>query len=95
MVRTQVRVPMTGQKYHCPRHKKMLYGYDYFSTYAIVVSLKATTNFGRSEVWHHIMTLDTSRVGIGLSHNNKNIAVLSTLFVPYLHESYEQILSWI
>ena len=50
MVRTQVRVPMTGQKYHCPRHKKMLYGYDYFSTYAIVVSLKATTNFGRSEV---------------------------------------------
>ena len=47
---TQVRFPVTRQKYHCPRHKKILDGYDDFNTYVVVVSLRATNNFGHSDV---------------------------------------------
>ena len=90
---TQVRVPVTREKYHHPRHKKILDGYDYFNTYAILVSLGATTNFGRLDVRRHVMTLKASRVVSRLSHNNNNTPVFSILFVPYLRESYEQLLS--
>ena len=43
---TKLRVPVTRQKFHRPRYKEILDGYDDFSTYAIVVSLRDTTNFG-------------------------------------------------
>ena len=43
---TQVRVSVTGQKYHCLRHKEILDGYHDFSTYLVVGSLKDNTNFG-------------------------------------------------
>ena len=42
----QVRGPVAGQKYQCPRNNKILDGYENFSTYVIVGSLKAATNFG-------------------------------------------------
>ena len=45
-----VRVPGTRQKYHCPRYEKLLDGYEYFNTYVVVGSLRATTNFGHLDV---------------------------------------------
>ena len=39
-------VPVTRQKCNCPRYKEILDGYDDFSTYAIVGSLRDTTTFG-------------------------------------------------
>ena len=95
MVRTQVRVTGTRKKFHRPRHKKILDGYDKFNTYVIVGSLRATTNFRRSDVRHHVMTSEASRLVSRLYHNNKNRTASSTLFVPYLRESYRQLLSQI
>ena len=83
---TQVRVPVTRQKYHRMRHKKILDGYDNFNTYVLVGSLRDTTKFGRSDRQRHVMTLEASRVVISISKNNKNTTVLSTLFVMYLCE---------
>ena len=84
---TKVRVPGNIQKCHRPRHKKILDGYDDFNNYVVVVSLRATNNFGRLDVRRHVMTLEASRVVCRLSHNSKNTTVLSDLFVTYLHES--------
>ena len=60
-----------------------------------MVSSRTNTNFERSDVQHHVMTLEASRVVIRISHNNKNTTVLSTLIVPYLRELYEQLFSQI
>ena len=52
----QARVPVTRHKYRCLRYKKILYGYDDFNAYVVVGALRATTNFGRSDVRRHLMT---------------------------------------
>ena len=70
----------------------MLDGYDDFNTYTVVGSLGATTNLERSGILCYLMTLEASIVVSRLYHNNKNTTLLSTLFVPYLHESYKQVL---
>ena len=79
-----MHVPVTGQKYYHPRHKKVLDGYDKFINYVVVGSLKATNNFERLDVRRRMMTSEASVVVSSISHNNKNTTVLSTLFVPYL-----------
>ena len=66
-----MRVSGIRQKCHCPRHEKILDGYDDFNTYVVVGSLRATTNFGRSDVQCHVITLEASRVLSRLSQNNK------------------------
>ena len=81
------KMDLTGYKYHHPRHKKILDGYDYFSTYVIVVSLKATTNLVRLDVQRRMMTSEASRLVSRISHSNKDTTLLSILFVPYLCES--------
>ena len=83
---TQVRVPATREKFHCLMYKEILVGYDDFITYFVVESLRATTNFGCLGVLR-CMTLKYIRVVGRLYHSNNNTTVLSTLFVPYLHES--------
>ena len=60
---TKVCMPATRHICHRSRHEKILDGYDKFSTCIIVVSLRATTNFGRSYVRRHVMTSGYSRVG--------------------------------
>ena len=55
-----MRVPGTRQKYHRPRHNNILDDYDDFNTYVVVGSLRAATNFGRLDVWRHVMTLEAS-----------------------------------
>ena len=85
----------TRQRYHRLRHEKILDSYDKSNTYAVVRSLRDTTNFGRLDVQRHMMTLEATIVVGRISRNNKNTAVLSNLFLPYLHESYEQLLSLI
>ena len=92
---TRIFVLATRHKYHRTKHKKLLDDYDDFNNYVIVGSLRATTNFGGLDVPPHVMTLEASRVVSRLSHNNNNTAVLSNIFVPYLRESYEQLLSQI
>ena len=84
---TQVCVPATRQKYHRIRQDKILNGYENFSTYVVVGSLRDTTNFGRLEVWRCTMKSEVSIFVSRLSHNSNNTTVLSTLFVPYLCES--------
>ena len=54
----QVRVIVTRQKYHSPRHMQIWYGCDNFYTYLVVVSLSATTSSGRLDVQRHVMTLE-------------------------------------
>ena len=90
-----MRVPGNRHKYHCPRNKKIFDGYDDFNTYFVRGLSRDTNNFGRSDIRHHVMTLEASIVVIRLSKNNKNTTVLSTLFVPYLRGWYEQVLSQI
>ena len=90
---TQVRVPATRHKYHRPRHKIFLDGYDNFSNYLVVGSLRDTNNFGRLDVWRCMMILKAIRVVSRLSHNNNNKRVLSTLFVPYICKIQEQLFS--
>ena len=92
MVRTQVRVPGTRQKYQHPRNNNILDENDDFNTYVVVGSLRAATNFERLEVRRHVMTLEASRVVSRIYHNNENTAVLSLLF-PYIRESHDQLLS--
>ena len=77
-------MPGTRQKYHRPRHKKILDGYDNFNTHVFVGSSRATNNFRRLEVQRHVMTLEASRVEISIYHNYKNTTSLSTLIAPYL-----------
>ena len=89
----QVRVPETRQKYHRPRHKKILDGYENFSIYVVVKSLRATAKLGSLDVWRRMMTLEAIGVVSRISQNNNNTPVLSTPFVPYLQESHEQLLS--
>ena len=67
----QVRVPVTRQKCHCPRYKEILDGYNDFRNYVVVGSLKATTNFGRSNV-HHIFLSEASKVVSRIHYNDKN-----------------------
>ena len=90
---TQVHVSVTRYTYHRPRHKKILDGYDYFNTYVVIVSLRATTHFGPLDVRRHVMTLEASRVLIRIYHNHNNTTLLSTLSVLYLRKSYEQLFS--
>ena len=85
-------MPGIRHKYHRPRQKKTLDGYDDFNTYVVVGSLTATNNFGRLDVQRYAITLEARRVVIRLFHNNNNTTVLSTLFIPYLCESYEKII---
>ena len=47
---THMRVTGTRQKCHHPIHEKILDGYEKFSTYVVVGSLRDTTNFGRLDV---------------------------------------------
>ena len=68
---TQVPMQGTNQKYHRPRHEKILDGYDDFNTYVVIGSLRATKNFGRLDIQRHVMILEASRVVSRLSHNNK------------------------
>ena len=66
-----MRVPGTRHECHPPRHDKILDSYEIFNTYAVVGSLRANTNFGRSDVQRHVITSEASRlVGI-IHHNNK------------------------
>ena len=51
----------------------------------------ATTNFGRSDVLHLMLSLD-SRVVSRLSHNNRNTIASPTFLVPNLHESYRTVI---
>ena len=92
---TQVYVPVNRQKYHCPRHRKILDGYGKFNNYAVIGSSRDTNNSGRSDGCHHVMTSEASILVSRLSHNNNNTTVLSTPFVPYLSESHGQLLKQI
>ena len=92
---TQLRVPVTGQKYHRSRHRKILDVYDNISIYVVVGSLKANTDFVHLYVIRRMITLESGRVVSGIYHNNKKTILLSTLFVPYLPKSYEQLWSQI
>ena len=89
----QVRVPGNRYKYHRLRHNKILDSYDDFNNYVVIGSSRATMNFGCSDVQHHVMTSKYSIVISRIYHNNKNTIVLSTLFVSYLSEFYEQLSS--
>ena len=66
-----MRVPVTKQKFHHPRHDKILDGYDNFNTYVVLGSLRTTYNFRRLYVRCQLMTSEASRVVSNLSHNNK------------------------
>ena len=79
-----MRLTGVRQKYHRLKHEKILDGYDDFNTYVVPRSLRETIDFGHSDVQHHLMTSEVRRVVRGVSWNNKNTTVLSTLFVPYL-----------
>ena len=95
MVHTHLHLPGTINKFHCPRHKEILDDYNEFNIYIIVRSLSDTTNFGRLDVQHYVMKLGASRVVSMLSCQNINTIVLSTLFILYLCESYEQYVYWV
>ena len=73
---TQILVPGDRQKYHCPWHEKILDVYYEFSTYIVVGSLRAPTNFIRSDVRRHMMNLEASRVVSIISHNNKEYDII-------------------
>ena len=90
---TQVRVLGTSQKCQIPMHKKILDGYDDFNSYVVILSFRDTTNFERLDIQRYGMSSKASKIVSRTSHNNKNTTVLSTLFLPYLHESYKQLLS--
>ena len=89
----QARVPGTRHKYHHLMYKKILDGYDNFNTYVVIGCFRATTDFGCPGIQCHVMTLEDSIVVSKISHNNKSITVLSTLFVLHLSKPYEQLLS--
>ena len=88
----QVRVPGTIQQCQNPRQKKILNVYDNFNTSVVIGSLRDINNFSHPGVRCHVMTLEARGVVSRLSHNNKYITVLSTLFVMYLCKYYEQLL---
>ena len=75
----QVRVPDTRQKYHRPRHKKILDGYENFSIYVVVKSLRATDKLGSLDVWRRMMTLDAIGLVSRLSYNNNTTGVVLLL----------------
>ena len=75
---TQVRVSVTIQKYHHFRYKEILDGYNKFSTYVVVGSLRDTTYFGHLDV-QYCMTLEASKSLSRISHNNNNTAVSPTI----------------
>ena len=90
-----MRLAGVRQKYHRLKHEKILDGYDDFNTYVVSRSLRETIDFGHLDVQRHLMTSEVRRVVRGVSCNNKNTTVLSTLFVPYLNELYIKLLSQI
>ena len=72
---TRVSMPVTRQKYHCPRYKEIMDGYNTFITYFIVGYLRATTNAVYLDV-RNCMTTEASKVLIRISQNNKNTTLL-------------------
>ena len=66
-----MHVPATRHKCHCQRCKEILDGYNNFGAYAVIVFLRATTNFGHSYV-RFSMTSEVIRVISRLYYKIRN-----------------------